>query len=283
VTANGSSHQDLFWALRGGGGGNFGVVTKYTIAGIVGMPRVVRFNGTMFKLIDPKTSIPKLLHDLQLYVPSIGPRFNFAISVADDFAVRVDGHWVNGTEAELKALLADSPLKGFTLKFFEGEYYDLMSDDGPNQNPHSFVATSKWIYEASPLPLSAFQALLAAADDHLEPFWGIQFHAYGAASAVNQIDTAATAFAFRDTLWSVQMAANFKAGPDQEKHIAGFEAFRKAADTIFDVGAYRCYPDTSLDRAAYMHAYYRTNADRLRKVKAAYDPDSLFTFEQSIF
>lgn len=103
VTANGSSHQDLFWALRGGGGGNFGVVTKYTIAGIVGMPRVVRFNGTMFKLIDPKTSIPKLLHDLQLYVPSIGPRFNFAISVADDFAVRVDGHWVNGTEAELKA------------------------------------------------------------------------------------------------------------------------------------------------------------------------------------
>lgn len=31
VTANACSHPDLFWALRGGGGGSFGVVTKLTL------------------------------------------------------------------------------------------------------------------------------------------------------------------------------------------------------------------------------------------------------------
>jgi hypothetical protein len=31
VVANNISHQDLFWALRGGGGGTFGIVTKVTM------------------------------------------------------------------------------------------------------------------------------------------------------------------------------------------------------------------------------------------------------------
>ena len=31
VNANTSSHSDLFWALRGGGGGNFGVVTRFDV------------------------------------------------------------------------------------------------------------------------------------------------------------------------------------------------------------------------------------------------------------
>jgi len=32
LIANGSANPDLFWALKGGGGGSFGVVTKVTLA-----------------------------------------------------------------------------------------------------------------------------------------------------------------------------------------------------------------------------------------------------------
>lgn len=38
VTANSTSNQDLFWALRGGGGGTFGVVTSVTIKAYKDMP-----------------------------------------------------------------------------------------------------------------------------------------------------------------------------------------------------------------------------------------------------
>eukprot|EP00040_Diaphanoeca_grandis_P024498 m.134700 g.134700 ORF g.134700 m.134700 type:complete len:521 (+) comp29753_c0_seq1:198-1760(+) len=280
VNATASNYPDLYWALRGGGGGNFGVVTSFTLDPIVKMPSVVRFNGTAITL--PKAAA-KFFFDLQEVVPNMDPRLNMAASFAVDVGVQIDGHFVNGTEAELKALLSTcSALAKFDFKFYSGVYYkDLTYDNGPNQAPHGFIATSKWIYEDAPLPLTSFEKLFDAAVLHLKPFWGIQFHAYGKPSAVNQIAENATAFAFRDTLWSVQMAGNFK--PSQrESHVAGFKAFRDVANEVFDTGAYRCYPDALLSADEYMGAYYRGNTDRLRQVKLLYDPNNMFKFEQSI-
>jgi FAD/FMN-containing dehydrogenase len=43
---------------------------------------------------------------------------------------------------------------------------------------------------------------------------------------------------------------------------------------------YPNFPDPDLQDWA--HAYYGTNCDRLRRVKAAYDPDGCFRFNQSL-
>jgi hypothetical protein len=45
-------------------------------------------------------------------------------------------------------------------------------------------------------------------------------------------------------------------------------------------GVYPNFPDPDLQDWA--HAYYGTNYDRLRRVKAAYDPDGFFRFHQSL-
>ena len=45
-------------------------------------------------------------------------------------------------------------------------------------------------------------------------------------------------------------------------------------------GVYPNFPDPDLQDWA--HAYYGTNYDRLRRVKAAYDPDGFFGFQQSL-
>jgi FAD/FMN-containing dehydrogenase len=44
-------------------------------------------------------------------------------------------------------------------------------------------------------------------------------------------------------------------------------------------GVYPNFPDPDLQNWAY--AYHGTNYDRLRRVKAAYDPDDFFRFDQS--
>ena len=45
-------------------------------------------------------------------------------------------------------------------------------------------------------------------------------------------------------------------------------------------GVYPNFPDPDLQNWAY--AYHGTNYDRLRRVKAAYDPDDFFRFDQSL-
>lgn len=40
VTANECQHQDLFWAMRGGGGSTFGIITSVTIAAFPSVPHI---------------------------------------------------------------------------------------------------------------------------------------------------------------------------------------------------------------------------------------------------
>ena len=86
VTANGSSvvvanstvHSDLFWALRGGGGGNFGAVTRFSFQLHPAQPNYVfgaiKFQGDgtrlFLELLKTAPQLPKELHFEILIFPS---------------------------------------------------------------------------------------------------------------------------------------------------------------------------------------------------------------------
>lgn len=126
---------------------------------------------------------------------------------------------------------------------------------------------------------------MAAADEQLSPFWGLQFHAYGAPCAVNRLPANATAFAHRNTVWSLQAASNIHpnaSAAQRADDLARFQKFHALASQILDSGACRCYPDIFLNSSSYMAAYYASNAARLCTVKRAIDPENAFQFEQSI-
>jgi len=58
------------------------------------------------------------------------------------------------------------------------------------------------------------------------------------------------------------------------------EGYHAAMQPYFSGGAYQNFPDRT--QADWQHAYYGQNFDRLVATKRAWDPDHLFTFEQSI-
>jgi hypothetical protein len=100
---------------------------------------------------------------------------------------------------------------------------------------------------------------------------------------VNSIPADATAYVHRDSLFDIQSQARWRHGAS--KHVA--EANIEWTNDLYERTkpyrsgfAYQDYIDPELED--WQHAYYGENLDRLRRVKAKYDPDDLFRFAQSI-
>ncbi len=69
VTANAVQHPDLFWALRGGGGGTFGVVSKLTMRTYPAPHTLSRVSGII--TADSDADFRRLLGRLALVLPSL--------------------------------------------------------------------------------------------------------------------------------------------------------------------------------------------------------------------
>ena len=101
--------------------------------------------------------------------------------------------------------------------------------------------------------------------------------------AANSIPADATAYVHRESLFDIQSQARWRHGAS--KHVA--EANIEWTNDLYERTkpyrsgfAYQDYIDPELED--WQHAYYGENLDRLRRMKAKYDPDDLFRFAQSI-
>lgn len=87
-TVSADSEPDLFWALRGGGGGNFGVVTSFTFRTDPAPPAV-----TVFSLHFPAGSANDVLDAWQRWLPEAPPELwaNVVLSGGSPVQARVSG------------------------------------------------------------------------------------------------------------------------------------------------------------------------------------------------
>ena len=268
-TASADSEPDLFWALRGGGGGNFGIVTSFTFR-TEPAPDL-----TVFSLKFAPGSAAEVFAAWQRWLPAAPPELwsNLALTSGDPARARVGGCFV-GTPAALAPLLDDlvarAGVKPAARNVQPKNYLDAMEHFAGKPDRQSFVASSRIL--SAPL---ANPAQMTSLFTH--PGLDVIFDGLG--GAVSTVDTRATAFPHRKALATVQLYSSATAKDAKAKHDAINQAGAALA-RLGITGGYVNYLDPT--QPDWANAYYGPNLPRLRQVANTYDPKRVFGFAQSV-
>jgi FAD/FMN-containing dehydrogenase len=289
VTADGQfravddqSDPDLLWALKGGGGGNFGIVTEFVFK-VHPMPK----RATYFEVTWPWSSADEAIDAWQSWAPTTNEKITSILHLnSAGPSIDANGQYL-GPSADIPGLVgALLAVPGASLhNNVEKAYLELQlllaGCDGrsvaachtvgaaPNGTLPRETFNAKSDYVAKPLPSAGRAALISAAE---APGSGaLLCDAYG--GAISRIGPADTAFVHRHPLFCIQYYGNGstaawidQAWTKMRPHVTG--------------GGYQNYIDPSLQH--WQQAYYGQNLKRLEATRKRVDPHHYFNFPQAI-
>ncbi len=283
LTANDKENEDLFWALRGGGG-NFGVVTSFEYRLHPVGPLVL--GGAAFFLWDKAKEVTDFYLD---YVKGLPDELTTALFYwnappAPFLPESIHGQRVaiiaacyadaaeagEGVVAPIRALkpavdmLAPLPYTGLQSMFdplFPKGIYSYAKSDYFDKIPPAMVDDMIAWAERKPAPLSL---------THLNHFGG----------AMGRVANDATPFAQRDATFAFSQDAFWEKREDTATNVRWAKDYWQAMRAYSPRGAYINFmADEGEDR---VRESYCGNYKRLVQIKRKYDPDNLFRLNQNI-
>ena len=283
VTASADEHPDLFWALRGGGG-NFGVVTSFLfrlhpVDTVIAGPTFWDMSDTAEVMRWYRDFIREAPEDLTGFfaftvVPS-GPPFPEELHGRKVAAIiwNYTGPKENADEVFAPVLKVGNPL---LHGVHEMPFPALQSMFDP-----LFPSGMQWYWKADfvkELPDEAIErhvAFGAKLPNELSTM-----HLYPINGAVHRVRSGETAFSYRDVTWAEVIVG---VDPDPANAPKITEWARDYWNAVHPYSAGGAYVNMMMEEGAdRIRAAYRDNYDRLRAVKAIYDPSNLFHINQNI-
>jgi FAD/FMN-containing dehydrogenase len=293
-------HHDgeLFWALRGAGGGQFGVVTSLAFRTLPAPAT------TVFHLVWPPAAAAAVVQAWQAWAPDAPDELDATLrltAAGDDQrppGVEVVGSVLDGQAdaAELLGELVDrvgaDPVVAShehlphraAKRYLEGlgSVEDRPEQSGPEQPPQPGHMYTKSEFFRRSLPGETVAGLVEHLTQGLAPGQSreVDFLPWG--GAYNRVPADATAFPHRGERFLVQHLVMVGAAAPAERDAAHDWLTRSWAlvHPWGSGGVYPNFPDPDLQDWA--RAYHGTNYDRLRRVKATYDPGGFFRYPQSL-
>ncbi|NCF37576.1 MAG: FAD-binding protein [Gammaproteobacteria bacterium] len=284
VTASDYQNEDLFWALRGGGG-NFGVVTNFEfqlheVGDIVGGPMFFEFNDAQAVLECYREYMMQAPEQLGCFFGwQIAPPLPFIPEdrVGDLFCVLVPC-W-NGPHEE-----AEQVVKPFRdAAEVKAELFGLMP----------FPMLQSLFDDAVPKGMQNYwkaDFITELTDDaigaHIEhgaktPHVSSSMHLHPINGAAQRVGADDTAFGHRDKNFAPVIVGIWDDPAENEANTQWVKDYYEAIHPYSgSEGGYINFMSDDDDNRA--PANYGANYERLAQVKAAYDPDNLFHVNQNI-
>jgi FAD/FMN-containing dehydrogenase len=291
VTASEKENFDLFWALRGGGGGNFGVVTEFTFE-THPVQNVALVNASW-----DWHQFDQVVDAWQHWAPDSDHNMTTALALTADGRLTLYGQYTPDNDAGLAQagqvlgeLLAQAPTEqhsvtplppvaaAHVLGQLRPETTDWRAE---LRHEQAFKSSSAVAFE--PMPKEAIATLREALEssprkpgEQNQPDM-VQLLSGGGAS--ESLGTRDTAVFHRGAKFVLQYDGYWDDPKDEAVNTAWVEEMRD--DMLpYATGAYVNYHDSQLEDP--LVAYYGPNLIRLSEVKKKYDPDNLFVFPHSI-
>jgi FAD/FMN-containing dehydrogenase len=291
--------EDLFWALRGAGAGNFGVVTTL-VFGAVPAP-----DATNFHLAWPFSRAGAVIEAWQRWAP-VGPdelAASLKITAGGDRdrppAVDVYGAML-GTRADASELVEElvsrvgsdaisATLRSMTYPQTRKFWADLGNADGSAGGSSIAEPTEELcLYSRSeffgrPLPGEAVGALLAAFVEGRTSGESRELDFMPWGGAYSRRRPTDTAFVHRDELFQLKHAVALDPDAPSGTKAAAHRAATRSWASVHAWGSGRVFQNfADPDLEHWAAAYYGPNYHRLARVKATFDASNLFRFQQSL-
>jgi FAD/FMN-containing dehydrogenase len=293
VVCSVSRHPDLYWALRGGGGGNFGIVTR-----LVFRTHPVGQVAT-YSLEWPWSDAKEVVQAWQRLVPHAPDAFfsvlNLNAAVGGRPRITSAGQFL-GTTDQLRAVLKPLAETGTPTRLTVSSHGYLDAQRiwagcsgttiaechlPPQGHLGRSTFKGKSSYARTRLSSAGIDTMIRQIEARVNTGSGsgiILLDSYG--GAINRVKKSATAFVHRDALFSMQYLAYWDRSAAAAPNIRWLAAFYAAMRPYVSPFAYQNYIDPDL--RSWPQAYYGSNLDRLITVKRRYDPQNVFRSRQSI-
>lgn len=281
IVADEHQNSDLLWALRGAGNGNFGIVTSLTYR-VHPLTRTTYVVATWSGLLD----LAMVFDAWQRCAPFVDDRLTSQLEIRPHefqvIAVLAGGSQAEATRLLLPILSIGDPEVTTTDAGWADVYAGFqipLQDEAAN-----WKFLSQFVSE--PFPIAAIDTIQSFMSKAPTPDCNYFTNAFG--GAVRHSEPAGgSAFAHRDALfyaepgagWGIRGETTADADELASACLSWVAEFHHAIEPYVD-GAYTNVPNAGV--ADWERAYWGANVDRLRTIKAKYDPDNVFSFEQSI-
>ncbi|KAF8528926.1 FAD-binding domain-containing protein [Hysterangium stoloniferum] len=293
VTASPTSHPDLFWAIRGGGG-NFGVVTEFVL-------RLHPQRRTVFvgPIVFPPPMMNKVFEAADAWWPKAGKKEGAVVVIGRGPNRQVFSQpaitvmlFYNGSEAEGRANFKNFYDIGPVADFATEMPFEMLNEVGNAMAAHGrryYMSGTSLRSTMSPHASQVFSRMVALSEAHpkdtsLPPFDIITMYEFFPLGQVCATPPNAMAFRNRGLQPNIVCVVVWDKGEEEGADIQHARSFSREIITVIEAAGESAprervnegYVNYGTDFKTKAQTVWGDNYPRLQRIKKEYDPNCLF-------